>query len=128
MIRLHEAAGAQEVLIACPGLRLWPRGEDLDAYIADVRTRPLGFGGVPMYSGHQIGSARMGTDPVTSVAQPTGELHDVAGVWIGDTPAPSRLVPGSTRWSRAWHWHGAPPISFPKPCTARPGRRTPMRY
>ncbi|MGZ6869387.1 MAG: FAD-dependent oxidoreductase [Frankiaceae bacterium] len=87
MIRLHEAAGAQEVLIACPGLRLWHRGEDLDAFIADVRTRPLGFGGVPMFSGHQMGSARMGTDPVTSVAQPTGELHDVAGVWIGDTSA-----------------------------------------
>ena len=49
--------------------------------------RPLGFGGVPMYSGHQMGSARMGTDPVTGVAQPTGELHDVAGVWIGDTSA-----------------------------------------
>ena len=26
-------------------------------------------------------------DPHTSVAQPSGELHDVRGVWIGDTSA-----------------------------------------
>ncbi|MEX2289800.1 MAG: GMC oxidoreductase [Mycobacteriales bacterium] len=29
----------------------------------------------------------MGTDPTTSVAQVTGELHDVGGVWVGDTSA-----------------------------------------
>ena len=34
-----------------------------------------------------MGSARMGTDPSTSVAGPYGELHDVKGVWIGDTSA-----------------------------------------
>jgi choline dehydrogenase-like flavoprotein len=43
-----------------------------------------------------MGSARMGTDPETSVADPTGELHDVKGVWIGDTsafPTPSGANP-----------------------------------
>ena len=29
----------------------------------------------------------MGADPATSVAGPYGELHDVEGVWIGDTSA-----------------------------------------
>jgi len=29
----------------------------------------------------------MGTDPRTSVADPWGQLHDVAGVWIGDASA-----------------------------------------
>ena len=49
-----------------------------------------------MGSAHQMGSARMGTDPATSVAKPTGELHDVPGVWIGDTsafPTPSGANP-----------------------------------
>jgi choline dehydrogenase-like flavoprotein len=40
-----------------------------------------------MGSAHQMGSARMGTDPATSVADPRGALHDVRGVWIGDTSA-----------------------------------------
>jgi choline dehydrogenase-like flavoprotein len=38
----------------------------------------------------------MGSDPLTSVAGPSGELHDVAGVWIGDTsafPTPSGANP-----------------------------------
>ena len=34
-----------------------------------------------------MGTARMGTDPQTSVANPFGELHDVKGVWIGDGSA-----------------------------------------
>jgi choline dehydrogenase-like flavoprotein len=49
-----------------------------------------------MGSAHQMGSARMGSDPATSVAAPTGELHDVPGVWIGDTsafPTPSGANP-----------------------------------
>jgi choline dehydrogenase-like flavoprotein len=29
----------------------------------------------------------MGTDPQTSVAGPSGELHDTKGVWIGDGSA-----------------------------------------
>jgi choline dehydrogenase-like flavoprotein len=34
-----------------------------------------------------MGSARMGADPRTSVADPWGELHDTPGVWIGDAGA-----------------------------------------
>jgi choline dehydrogenase-like flavoprotein len=29
----------------------------------------------------------MGSDPLTSVAGPWGELHDTPGVWIGDASA-----------------------------------------
>ena len=45
--------------------------------------------GIPNYTTgpHQMGSARMGRDPQTSVAGPFGELHDVKGVWIGDASA-----------------------------------------
>ena len=49
-----------------------------------------------MFSAHQMGTARMGPDPQTSVANPFGELHDVKGVWIGDGsafPTPSGTNP-----------------------------------
>ena len=36
------------------------------------------------FSLHHMGSARMGKDPATSVANGWGELHDTPGVWIGD--------------------------------------------
>ncbi|MGI8709858.1 MAG: FAD-dependent oxidoreductase [Acidimicrobiales bacterium] len=87
MIRLQEAAGAEEIYLGSPTLDPWRRGEDLEAFIATCLAEPAGFGGTAMFSAHQMGSARMGTDPATSVAKPNGELHDTAGVWIGDTSA-----------------------------------------
>ncbi len=48
---------------------------------------PLRAGGMRLFSAHQMGTARMGLDPATSVASPSGELHDTPGVWIGDASA-----------------------------------------
>ena len=42
---------------------------------------------VTAYSAHQMGACRMGASPDTSVADPRGELHDAAGVWVGDGAA-----------------------------------------
>jgi len=33
---------------------------------------------------HQCGTARMGTDPASSVVDPTGAVHGVSGLWIAD--------------------------------------------
>jgi choline dehydrogenase-like flavoprotein len=52
-----------------------------------VKKIPLRAGGYKLFSAHQMGSCRMGTDPRTSVANPWGQLHDVPGVWIGDASA-----------------------------------------
>ena len=82
--RLHEAAGAQQILGAAVDAPSWCRGADLDTFIADTQRIPLGARGWKMFSAHQMGTCRMGTDPRTSVADPWGELHEVSGVWIGD--------------------------------------------
>lgn len=92
-IRIHEAAGAQEILFSLAHKQVvWRRGEDLEGYIQTVTQFPLVNGAQPIISAHQLGSCRMGRDPSTSVADPSGELHDVKGVWIGDGSAcPSAL-------------------------------------
>jgi len=87
MARLHEAAGAVAIYSLAAGAPQWRWGDDLDAFIARAQAIPLRFGGHRLFSAHQMGSCRMGTDPQTSVAGPWGELHDVAGVWIGDGSA-----------------------------------------
>lgn len=95
MAQLHEAAGAEELWFGTTP-RVWQRGEDLEAWVDELDALHIGAGGLFMGSAHQMGSARMGTDPSTSVAKPTGELHDVDGVWIGDTsafPTPSGANP-----------------------------------
>jgi choline dehydrogenase-like flavoprotein len=66
---------------------MWRLGDDLDAFIERAQRKHLGAGGARLFSAHQMGTCRMGTDPETSVAGPWGELHDVKGVWIGDGSA-----------------------------------------
>ena len=59
-------------------------GGDLEAFIEKVNQVPIGPGGTPVFSAHQMCSAKLGRDPQTSVAKPDGELHDTTGVWIAD--------------------------------------------
>jgi len=87
LAELHLAAGAQELWLNTPYAPGFTRGDDLEAWLAQLYAMPFGAGGIALGSAHQMGSARMGTDPADSVADPTGELHDVKGVWIGDTSA-----------------------------------------
>jgi choline dehydrogenase-like flavoprotein len=85
--RLHHAAGAVQIASLAAGLPMWRYGDDLEAFIATAQKVPLRAGGQKLFSAHQMGSCRMGTDPSTSVAGPWGELHDTPGVWIGDGSA-----------------------------------------
>lgn len=87
MIRLHEAAGAEEIMALGRKTPVWRRGDDLDAFATAVRDASLAPREMAIFSAHQMGSCRMGSDPETSVAGPWGELHDTPGVWIGDASA-----------------------------------------
>jgi len=87
-IRIHEAAGAQEIMVSLAHNQLiWKRGTNLENFIQSVMKQPLLNGAQPMISAHQLCTCRMGTDPATSVANTDGELRDVKGVWIGDGSA-----------------------------------------
>jgi choline dehydrogenase-like flavoprotein len=86
-IRLHRAAGAEEIAALGMVPATWRAGQDLEAFIARCQRMPLRAGGLKLFTAHQMGSCRMGSDPQTSVANPYGELHDTPGVWIGDGSA-----------------------------------------
>jgi choline dehydrogenase-like flavoprotein len=85
--RIHERAGADTIYPLIPDLPPWQRGDDFEAFLSVLAKVPIGLGGYYCGSAHQMGSARMGTDPSDSVADTRGELHDTPGVWIGDTSA-----------------------------------------
>jgi choline dehydrogenase-like flavoprotein len=85
--RVHEAAGAERMVALSHQQIEWNRGDDLEPFLSaleSVSLEPWHFG---VFSAHQMGSCRMGSDPATSVANPWGELHDTPGVWIGDASA-----------------------------------------
>ncbi len=87
MVKLHDAAGAEEVFTFHRKLTQWRRGEDVGAFAKAAHDGPLDPYEHMTFSLHQMGSCRMGSDPKTSVAGPFGELHDTPGVWIGDASA-----------------------------------------
>ena len=88
MAKLHQAAGARAILDSTIGkLVMWRRGEDLQQYVDRACSVPFRLPHRTIGTAHQMGTARMGTDPQTSVANPDGALHDVRGIWIGDTSA-----------------------------------------
>ncbi|HVR10951.1 MAG TPA: GMC family oxidoreductase N-terminal domain-containing protein [Thermoanaerobaculia bacterium] len=87
-VRIHEAAGAREILFSLSNRQLaWKRGQSLAGFIATILRQPLLGGAQPMISAHQLSTCAMGSDPAVCVADTNGELHDVAGVWIGDASA-----------------------------------------
>ncbi|HEX8745272.1 MAG TPA: GMC family oxidoreductase [Thermoleophilaceae bacterium] len=86
-IRIHHAAGAKAVISLAQGKPTWRYGDDLEAFVQRARRVPMRAGGQKLFSAHQLGSCRMGSDPATSVANGWGELHDTPGVWIGDGSA-----------------------------------------
>ncbi len=85
MAQLHVAAGARAMVDLHPARDVWTRGQDIDGYADRIAGRRLGKGGRVLFCAHQMGSARMGSDPTTSSTTPEGRLHDVDNVWIGDT-------------------------------------------
>jgi choline dehydrogenase-like flavoprotein len=86
-IRVHEAAGADEIHTLNQQPLSWRRGEDLEAFIRRAQEVPVDPKHQAIFSAHQTGSCRMGTDPGDSVCDTRGELHDAKGVWIGDGSA-----------------------------------------
>jgi choline dehydrogenase-like flavoprotein len=87
LAKLHRAAGAREILTTFQRPRSWREGEDFDAFLAEIEIASLAANDFAVFTAHQMGSCRMGSDPADSVADGRGQLHDTEGVWIGDGSA-----------------------------------------
>jgi acyl-CoA reductase-like NAD-dependent aldehyde dehydrogenase/choline dehydrogenase-like flavoprotein len=87
LIRLHAAAGAEQIIGGGRKGPIWERGDDLEAFVDAATSHSLAPREWAVFTAHQMGSCRMGTDPASSVADPWGQLHDAKGVWIGDASA-----------------------------------------
>jgi choline dehydrogenase-like flavoprotein len=89
LARMHHAAGAPEIRTLHAEEVAWRRDSDepFEDFIARIEAAPYGPADITIFTAHQMGSCRMGSDPAGSVADGRGQLHDVAGVWIGDGSA-----------------------------------------
>jgi choline dehydrogenase-like flavoprotein len=85
--RVHLAAGASEVLtLHTDPLRL-RQGGDLNAFAREVERRGIAPNRIGMFSAHQMGTARMGADGGSSVADPDGRIRGIEGLIVADASA-----------------------------------------
>jgi choline dehydrogenase-like flavoprotein len=91
--RIIMAGGAsQAVSLHTPPLRLESEGgkpgavtqSKLDRYLDELETRGIVTNRVGMGTAHQMGTCRLGSDPHTSVADPSGQVRGVRGLYIAD--------------------------------------------
>ena len=86
---VHFAAGAREVYPQVGRVAVLRPGEQTPL-VEQGRFHP---GELRLEAFHPMGTTRMGRDPATSVVAPSGETHDVSGLYIAD----SGLFPTSLR-------------------------------
>jgi choline dehydrogenase-like flavoprotein len=71
---------------------------DLDSFSARLRSEGVNYNRMMLYSAHLMGSCRMSADPSRGPTSPSGELHSVKGLFIGDasvfptTPAVNPMI------------------------------------
>jgi len=77
------AAGARRVAPFLPGMQEVSSMRD----VARLREMTLSPGDLDVTAYHPLGTARIGTDPRTSVCGPDFETHEVAGLYVADGSA-----------------------------------------
>ena len=82
---LLAAAGAVEVLTSTiRPVRWFPGQGSIDDLMAGTDAIGYGPNRTSYFSFHQMGSARMGSDPGTSVVDAANQAHDIAGLYAMD--------------------------------------------
>jgi choline dehydrogenase-like flavoprotein len=76
---IHFAAGALEVFPQVGGIVSIAPGEQQKVERGRFRAADL-----RLEAFHPMGTARLGSDPRSSVVAPTGETHDVEGLYVAD--------------------------------------------
>ena len=88
-VRIMEAGGALEIFTSQAAFVAYHPGQrgGIDAFVAEVDRAGYGPGEMGYLSFHQMGSARMGNDPKTSVIGPDYQAHGVKGLFVADASA-----------------------------------------
>jgi choline dehydrogenase-like flavoprotein len=88
--RVHLAAGADEVhTLHTRGLTLAKSASptEVDAFYRRIENEPVDRNWSSLFSAHQMGTCRMGTDGSTAVCDERGRVFGVSGLYVADASA-----------------------------------------
>ncbi|MGO8949031.1 MAG: GMC family oxidoreductase N-terminal domain-containing protein [Ktedonobacterales bacterium] len=89
---IFAGGGIGAISLHTPPLQLESEGrkpgavspEKLDRYLAELEARGIVANRVGLGTAHQMGTCRLGADPRTAVADPSGQVYGVSGLYIAD--------------------------------------------
>jgi choline dehydrogenase-like flavoprotein len=88
--KVHLAAGADEVhTLHARGLSLSKAASpsDSDAFYRRIESEPVDRNWSTLFSAHQMGTCRMGSDASTAVCDERGQVFGVSGLYVADASA-----------------------------------------
>jgi choline dehydrogenase-like flavoprotein len=92
--RIHDAAGADRVVTLHTERLAWERdgGISIDKFCRAIEAAPTSPNRLPLFSAHQMGTARIGTERASAVCDPHGGVFGMSGAYVAD----ASLFPSSS--------------------------------
>jgi choline dehydrogenase-like flavoprotein len=84
--RIHHAAGADRIVTLHTEKLAWERegGASIDKFCKQIHAAPTSPNRLPLFSAHQMGTARIGTDKASAVCDPRGAVFGMSGAYVAD--------------------------------------------
>jgi choline dehydrogenase-like flavoprotein len=107
--RMHFAAKADRIFTLHSGGLVWDRARDggsIEKFCRRIEGASTAPNRLPLFSAHQMGTCRMGSERSRSVCDPDGAVHGLKGAYVADSslfPASSGVNPMITIMALARH-------------------------
>ncbi|MDP9206424.1 MAG: GMC family oxidoreductase [Gemmatimonadota bacterium] len=93
--RIHFAGKAERILTLHAEGLVWDRAKDgasIEEFCRKIEAAPTSPNRLPLFSAHQMGTCRMGSNRRDAVCDPDGAVYGVKGLYVAD----ASLFPGSS--------------------------------
>ncbi|HXN76758.1 MAG TPA: GMC family oxidoreductase [Gemmatimonadaceae bacterium] len=107
--RIHHAAGAERIITLHTERLTWDReakGASIDKFCREIAAASTSPNRLPLFSAHQMGTCRLGTDRASAVCDGHGAVFGLSGAYVADAslfPASSGVNPMVTIMALARH-------------------------
>ena len=106
--RIHHAAGAERIITLHTTRLAWDRESavSIDKFCREIKAAPTSPNRLPLFSAHQMGTCRMGSDRASAICDGNGAVFGLSGAYVADAslfPASSGVNPMITIMALALH-------------------------
>jgi len=96
--RMHHAVGARQIITLHSERLAWDRDgrQSIDDFCNAIERASVAPNRLPLFSAHQMGTCRIGTEASSAVCDPTGAVFGMSGAYVADAslfPASSGVNP-----------------------------------